>query len=85
MEDGKNFAFSKKFNFMETSAKDNINIDIAFQIFTLKLMEYYNIRPEENEILDGSFIDESSDIEDINKKIKLEENTKIKKKKNCKC
>jgi small GTP-binding protein len=85
MEDGKNFAFSKKFNFMETSAKDNINIDIAFQIFTLKLMDYYNIRPEENVILDGSYIDESSDIEDYNKKIKLEEEKKIKKKKNCKC
>ena len=34
LKEGKDYAFSKKFNFMETSAKNNVNIDIAFQIFT---------------------------------------------------
>ncbi len=43
LEEGKEFAFSIKFNFMETSAKSAKNVDFAFEIFTFKLIEHYNL------------------------------------------
>lgn len=43
LEEGKDFAFSKKFNFMETSAKSAKNVDVAFEVFTLKLIEHFNL------------------------------------------
>jgi Ras-related protein Rab-1A len=86
IEEGKKFAFSKKFNFMETSAKNNINIDIAFQIFTLKLVDYFNIKPEKNKNMDADYLNnDSCDIENVNKGVVLNKNIKIKNKKKCKC
>jgi small GTP-binding protein len=85
LKEGKDYAFSKKFNFMETSAKTNINIDIAFQIFTIKLIEYYNVRSDQKEIIEKCYLDSVEDLSNGNERIKLEENKKKKTKKSCKC
>ena len=47
IEEGKNFAEKKKFIFLETSAKDNININKVFEFFTYKLISYYEKNKEE--------------------------------------
>jgi small GTP-binding protein len=85
LKEGKDYAFSKKFNFMETSAKTNINIDLAFQIFSIKLIEYYNVRSDQKEIIEKFYLDSVEDLTNGNEKVKLEETKKKKLKKGCKC
>jgi len=87
IEEGRDFAFSKKFNFMETSAKSAKNVDMAFEIFTLKLMEFFNVdNGSESNIGDDD--SSSYSIED-GKKFKIDESDneekKSKKRKGCKC
>lgn len=84
LKEGKDFAYSKNFEFMEVSTKNNINIDEAFQNFTIKLMEYYNVKSDQKEIIEKNYTESKKDIELGNQKIKLEESKK-KKKKGCKC
>jgi small GTP-binding protein len=84
LKEGKDFAYSKNFEFMEISTKNNINIDEAFNNFTIKIMEYYNVKSDQREIIEKNYIDSKNDIEKGNQKIKLEESKK-KKNKNCKC
>jgi len=88
VEEGRDFAFSKKFNFMETSAKSSKNVDMAFEIFTIKMMEYFNI---ENPNIMQNADDSNSSIYSLEdgKKFKIDdiydENTMSKKKKRGKC
>lgn len=50
IEEGKDFAFNRKFNFMETSAKSNKNVELAFEISTLKLIENCKLEIEKTQI-----------------------------------
>jgi small GTP-binding protein len=84
LKEGKDFAYSKNFEFMEISTKNNINIDEAFQNFTIKLLDYYNVKSDQKEMIEKNYTDSKKDIEIGNQKIKLEE-AKKKKKKGCKC
>lgn len=89
IEQGKEFAFGKKSNFMETSAKSSKNVDVAFEIFTYKLIEYFNLQ---NQLLSDNLSENLSDFsQEDGKKFKIDdvydENTmsKKKKKQGCKC
>ncbi len=88
IEEGRDLAFSKKFNFMETSAKSSKNVDMAFEIFTLKLIEFCTIDANLNSDDNSS---NYSSLDENGKKFKIEdvydENTMSKKKKknSCKC
>jgi Ras-related protein Rab-1A len=86
IEEGKNFAFSKKFNFMETSAKSAKNVDIAFEMFTFKLIEHFNLT-NNNKGEDSSSNNNISNgkrfkIEDVYDEISM---SKKKKKTGCQC
>ena len=86
IEEGRDLAFSKKFNFMETSAKSAKNVDMAFEIFTMKLMEFFNIDDASEYIKDENLSNYS--IED-GRRFKIDEeekkNKKKREKKGCKC
>ena len=62
IEEGKNFAEKKKFIFLETSAKDNININKVFEFFTYKLICYFQKNQNKYEISQGERLTEANDI-----------------------
>ena len=71
IEEGKNFAEKKKFIFLETSAKDNININKVFEFFTYKLICYFQKNESKYESTQGERLTEANDIsidEDNNEK-----------------
>ncbi len=79
IEEGKNFAEEKKFIFLETSAKDNININKVFEFFTYKLICYFQKNQNKYEISQGERLTEANDIS-------IEEDSNDKNKKSgCKC
>ena len=47
IEEGENFAKTNNFSFIETSARDNTNVDKVFQFFTYRLISYYEKNKED--------------------------------------
>ena len=79
IEEGKNFAEEKKFIFLETSAKDNININKVFEFFTYKLICYFEKNQNKYDVSQGERLTEANDIS-------VEEDSNDKNKKSdCKC
>jgi Ras-related protein Rab-1A len=62
IEEGKNFAEQKKFIFLETSAKDDININKVFEFFTYKLIYYFQKNQDKYEVSQGERLTEANDI-----------------------
>ena len=77
-DEGKQFAIQKKFVFMETSAKDNINVDKVFEFFTYKLIDYFNKNKTKYNNEQNERLTEANDIS-------VDEGDNDNKKKNCKC
>ena len=47
IEEAENFAKTNKFTYLETSSKENINVEKVFEFFTYKLISYYEKNKEE--------------------------------------
>ena len=77
-DEGKQFAIQKKFVFMETSAKDNINVDKVFEFFTYKLIDYFSKNKTKYNNEQNERLTEANDIS-------VDEGDNDNKKKNCKC
>ena len=77
-DEGKQFATQKKFVFMETSAKDNINVDKVFEFFTYKLIDYFSKNKTKYNNEQNERLTEANDIS-------VDEGDNDNKKKNCKC
>ena len=77
-DEGKQFAIQKKFVFMETSAKDNINVDKVFEFFTYKLIDYFSKNKTKYNNEQNERLTEANDIS-------VDESDNDNKKKNCKC
>ena len=77
-DEGKQFAIQKKFVFMETSAKDNINVDKVFEFFTYKLIDYFNKNKTKYNNEQNERLTEANDIS-------VDESDNDNKKNKCKC
>ena len=47
IEEAENFAKTNKFTYVETSSKENTNVEKVFEFFTYKLISYYEKNQEE--------------------------------------
>jgi Ras-related protein Rab-1A len=78
--EGKELASIRKFNFLETSAKNNDNVDKIFQYFCYKLISHYSKHKNDYEIISKKQ-NEKLKMEDINKNLEIPQ----RKKKKCAC
>lgn len=79
-EEATDYAAVRKFTFLETSAKNNQNVDKAFEFFTYKLIEYYLKNTKAYEALTKN--DDKLKISDMNT---VKDIPQDRKKKKCAC
>jgi small GTP-binding protein len=76
-EEGKELAARWKFNFLETSAKKNENVEVAFKFFAFKLIKYYSKNKLDYERMSSASLDKLK-FEEISKSIDVSQNSKEK-------
>jgi small GTP-binding protein len=76
-EEGRELAARYKFNFLETSAKINENVDVAFKFFAYKLINYYSKNKIDYERMSNASMDKLK-IEELTKSLDVSQKTKSK-------
>ncbi len=79
-EEGKEFAARYKFNFLETSAKMNENVELTFKFFAYKLLQYFSKNKFDYERMSNASMDKLK-IEELSKSLDIAEKSK----KTCAC
>ena len=79
-EEARDLAEIRKFNFFETSAKDNQNVNKAFEFFAYKLIDYYSKHKGDYEVLSKGDNSGRLKIDDVSNSLDI-----VKKNKKCAC